>query len=422
MARMRRAQVLAALSLLATLAACGGAAKAGVTPHANSPATAAPPAAGQPSSLGATPARRAATLATPSFHLKVIAAGLTRPLSVTSPPGDKQRQFIVEQRGKILVRSGGTLLAKPFLNVSGLLSGGNEQGLLGLAFDPRYATNGRFYIDYTDHLNHVVIARYTVSRANPNAANAASGHILLSIAHPYTNHNGGQLAFGPDGRLYIGVGDGGSEGDPHDYGQNLHVLLAKILRLNVNATHPTPQMYAYGLRNPWPSRSTVPTATSGSATSARTPGRRSTSSRPARHPAPTSAGATMRATTFTRSSRSTGRALRFPCSSTRIRRAAPSLAVSCIGDPPSPPCAAGCVQRSLLGPDLADARAPGPGAPGHRQRASDQRDLVWRGREWRALPQLPERPSLQAGALNASPPVVCAAGPAALRTTMCQVQ
>ena len=188
----------------------------------------------------------------PTVRLKLVASGLSQPLGVTAPPGDTSRLFVVEKTGAIRVIVNGKLLAKPFLNLSGRVSGGSEQGLLSLAFDPRYATNGRFYVFYTDTAGDIRVVRYRVSSGHPNVANAASAKVLWRVAHhAHANHNGGQLAFGPDGRLYIGIGDGGSEGDPNNFGQNVHVPYAKIWRLNVNRAGARPVMYAYGLRNPW---------------------------------------------------------------------------------------------------------------------------------------------------------------------------
>jgi glucose/arabinose dehydrogenase len=180
-----------------------------------------------------------------------VASGLVRPVYVTAPPGDTRRLFVVEQPGRILILRKGALLSQLFLDIAPLVSGANEQGLLSLAFDPNYAANRFLYIAYTDHANSLVVARYQTSAANPERVEPGSRHVLLTLAHPYSNHNGGQLQFGLDGLLYVGIGDGGSEGDPNNYGQNRHVLLAKILTLDVRAAHPKPKTYAYGLRNPW---------------------------------------------------------------------------------------------------------------------------------------------------------------------------
>ncbi|HJT16284.1 MAG TPA: PQQ-dependent sugar dehydrogenase [Thermoanaerobaculia bacterium] len=193
------------------------------------------------------------------IELQPIAEGLNMPLGGVVTAGDS-RLFIVEQVGQIVIYDGTKVLATPFLDVSSLISCCNERGLLGLAFDPHYATNGFFFIDYTDKSGNVTVARYQVSSTDPNRADSASGKVLLQITHTeFPNHNGGQLQFGPDGYLYIGVGDGGSGGDPHGNGQKKNVLLAKILRIDVSslpykipATNPFGnEIWAYGLRNPW---------------------------------------------------------------------------------------------------------------------------------------------------------------------------
>jgi glucose/arabinose dehydrogenase len=187
----------------------------------------------------------------PTVRLRLVASGLSQPLGVTTAPGDTKRLFIVEKTGYVRIVQNGKLLARPFLNVSGRVSSGGEQGLLSLAFDPAYSTNGRFYVFYTAVNGDIKVVRYVVS-SNADVARAGSAKVLWTVAHhAHSNHNGGQLAFGPDGRLYIGIGDGGSEGDPNDYGQNVHVPYAKIWRLNVTAASSRPVLYAYGLRNPW---------------------------------------------------------------------------------------------------------------------------------------------------------------------------
>ncbi len=204
--------------------------------------------------------------ATPLTTVRV-ASGLTRPLFVTAPPQDTTRLFIVEQRGsdnrgRIKIVKGGVTLATPFLTTD-VLATDNEQGLLGLAFAPDYATSHRFYIYYTDSLGTGTLERRTAG-ANPDVADLGR-NILLTVPHPFTNHNGGWMAFGPDGYLYISEGDGGSGGDPGDRAQNLNEILGKILRLDVSGsgysippTNPfagaTPgrdEIWAFGLRNPW---------------------------------------------------------------------------------------------------------------------------------------------------------------------------
>jgi glucose/arabinose dehydrogenase len=197
--------------------------------------------------------------------IQLVASQLSSPLLVTAPPGDTARVFIVEQTGRIRIVRNDTLLPTAFLNVSALISCCGEQGLLGLAFHPQYATNGYFYVNYTNAAGNTQVVRYHVS-SNPDSADAASASPVLSQAQPFPNHNGGMLAFGPDGFLYVGLGDGGSGGDPQGNGQNLGTWLGKILRIDVSGAGPyavppsnpfvgragaLPEIWAWGLRNPW---------------------------------------------------------------------------------------------------------------------------------------------------------------------------
>jgi glucose/arabinose dehydrogenase len=191
-----------------------------------------------------------------------------QPLTVTAAPGDRSRVYVVERGGRVQLLLNGHKQSKPFLDISGSVNdSGGEQGLLGLAFPRDYGKTGLFYVDYTTSNNDIRVAQFKRSAGNPNAADAGSGHTVLTIDHhAYTNHNGGQLAFGPDGFLYIGVGDGGSEGDPNSHGQSTNTLLAKILRISPSAgggyTIPSSnpfagkaghrgEIWAFGLRNPW---------------------------------------------------------------------------------------------------------------------------------------------------------------------------
>jgi glucose/arabinose dehydrogenase len=201
------------------------------------------------------------------YKLVTVVKDFTRPVFVTGAGDGSGRLFIMEQGGKIFVMVNGALQTTPFLDVSDLVSrDANERGLLGLAFHPQYTQNGTFFIDYTDKGGDTTIARYKVSSSDPNAADPNSAEMLLHINQPYANHNGGNLAFGPDGYLYIGMGDGGSSGDPFQNGQNFGVLLAKILRIDVDSGTPygipadnpsatnsafAPEVWATGLRNPW---------------------------------------------------------------------------------------------------------------------------------------------------------------------------
>ncbi|HVN84757.1 MAG TPA: LamG-like jellyroll fold domain-containing protein [Candidatus Binatia bacterium] len=203
----------------------------------------------------------------PSTVLQVVTTGLTSATAITSA-GDS-RLFITLQSGQVMIWDGTQVLPTPFLDLSGLVTFGGEQGLLSVAFHPDFVHNGFFFVNYINTSGNTVIARYTVSN-NPNLADAASGVILLTITQPFSNHNGGQLRFGPDGYLYVGMGDGGSGGDPNCYAQRTDTLLGKILRLdvdqNVNTApyfgipttnpnrtsgDPLDKVWARGLRNPW---------------------------------------------------------------------------------------------------------------------------------------------------------------------------
>ncbi len=204
--------------------------------------------------------------ASTSLKLQPISSNLSAPVFLSAPRGDVNRLFVVEQGGtiKVLDRTTGSQLST-FLTLTGITSGG-ERGLLGLAFDPNYNANGRFYIFYTDANGAITIARFLVSSADANLADPSSQVLLVSVPHPtFANHNGGMLAFGPDGCLYAGIGDGGSAGDPNNHAQNLASRLGKILRIDpatgtactgggVNPfvlTGGDQLVWSYGLRNPW---------------------------------------------------------------------------------------------------------------------------------------------------------------------------
>ncbi len=223
------------------------------------------------------------SLLAPQTHANVtlseMVSGLSAPVDIANAGDGSGRLFIVEQgNARIRVIENGTLVSTPFLDMTGLVATGGERGLLGLAFHPQYASNGYFFVYYTSvamegrSTGDVVIARFQCCLANqPNRADPATRQTILTIGHStYDNHNGGALRFGPDGYLYAGVGDGGSGGDPFNAGQNLNTLLAKILRIDINAptyivppTNPfaggtgpggvpaRPEIWAWGVRNPW---------------------------------------------------------------------------------------------------------------------------------------------------------------------------
>jgi uncharacterized repeat protein (TIGR01451 family) len=196
---------------------------------------------------------------------EIVATGLERPVQVTHAGDGSGRLFVVEQPGRIRIIQNGSVLTTPFLDVTNKVDYGGERGLLGLAFHPDYASNGYFYVNYTNTSGDTVVARYSVS-SNPNQANAGSAFTILSVDQPYANHNGGQVLFGPhDGHLYIGMGDGGSGGDPLNSGQDTSTLLGAMLRIDVDGGTPyaippdnpyvgksgRDEIWAIGLRNPW---------------------------------------------------------------------------------------------------------------------------------------------------------------------------
>jgi glucose/arabinose dehydrogenase len=235
------------LTLMFALAGCGG----------NSPSTGTPP-----------PVRTIP----PTVTLTSVASGFSLPLALEQPNDGSGRLFVVEQGGRIRIIQNGSVLPNAFLDISGKVESDGEKGLLGLAFHPNYATNGFFYVNYTRRTNtgqlQTFISRYSRSTGNSQQADPNSELILLTVDQPFDNHNGGQLAFGPDGFLYIGLGDGGGSGDPDDNGQDRNLLLGKILRIDVNTTSAgkqygvpsgnpfasgggAPEVFAFGFRNPW---------------------------------------------------------------------------------------------------------------------------------------------------------------------------
>jgi hypothetical protein len=199
-----------------------------------------------------------------SIALRLVASGLSEPVDIQSTAGDS-RLFIVEQPGRIRILRAGALRTEPFLDLTDRVGAGGERGLLGLAFHPAYATSGLFYVNYTDTTGTTRISEFRVS-VDPDRAGPETERLLLSVAQPFANHNGGALAFGPDEFLYIALGDGGSAGDPLDAAQDLSRPLGKILRIDVDSGAPFavpsdnpflaspgafPPVWAYGLRNPW---------------------------------------------------------------------------------------------------------------------------------------------------------------------------
>ena len=183
------------------------------------------------------------------FHLRQIVSGLDAPTYVTSAPGQRGLLYVTEQPGVVRVVVNGRLRAQPFIDIHNMVKSGGEQGLLSIAFHPRYATNHRFYLYFNDTTGDVRVFEF---RSNGTVGLPASGRSILRVAHrEFDNHDGGQLQFGPDGLLYAGTGDGGSGGDPHNHSQNLGSQLGKLLRLNVNKAGARWKIVGYGLRNPW---------------------------------------------------------------------------------------------------------------------------------------------------------------------------
>ena len=208
------------------------------------------------------------TAAAFTLTLTPFKSGFANPVFMTSAHDGTGRLFVVEKGGRIkVIRRDGTVLPTPLIDLSARVSKGSEQGLLGLAFHPNFRTNGKFYVDFTNLAGATVINEYRLSPPGSNRV-TLPGRRVLTIAQPYANHNGGDIAFGPDGFLYIGMGDGGSAGDPGNRAQSLNTLLGKILRINVNGHTRTrgylipssnpyvgrvgrDEIWSYGLRNPW---------------------------------------------------------------------------------------------------------------------------------------------------------------------------
>jgi glucose/arabinose dehydrogenase len=180
------------------------------------------------------------------LRLVEVASGLESPTHVAFAPGEPTRLYVVEQAGRVRVVEDGALLPEAFLDLANEVRSGGEQGLLSIAFHPDYEAKRLFYVDYTNRDGDTRVVEYRAGAAEPERLRT-----LLAVDQPYANHNGGQLVFGPDGRLYVGMGDGGSAGDPENRAQNLDSPLGKLLRLDVDDIDDQPEIVAYGLRNPW---------------------------------------------------------------------------------------------------------------------------------------------------------------------------
>lgn len=198
--------------------------------------------------------------------LKQLTSGLSSPLGIANAGDGSHRLFILEQQGRVRIWQGGRLVTTPFLDLTSKVSCCGERGLLGIVFHPNYETNGFFFVNYTDTSGATNVARFRVRTDDPNRAEPTSETLILRVPQPFSNHNGGDLRFGPDGYLYIPLGDGGSAGDPGNRSQNLGELLGKILRIDVDRGSPysipadnpflgvagaRPEIWAVGVRNPW---------------------------------------------------------------------------------------------------------------------------------------------------------------------------
>jgi glucose/arabinose dehydrogenase len=245
---------------------------ASVTPAAEPAATVAASATNAPTDAPAPTELPAATAAPtepaaapqsalPGITLEPVASGMDDPLYLTNAGDGSGRLFVVEKRGRIVIVRDGQVIDPAFLDITDRVgSSANEQGLLSVAFHPRFGENGQLFVNYTDNEGDTVVSRFS---ASGDSADPASEAVLLTIDQPYANHNGGLVMFGPDGYLYIGMGDGGSSGDPQGNGQNNQALLGKLLRIDVDGEQPygipednpggelAPEVWALGLRNPW---------------------------------------------------------------------------------------------------------------------------------------------------------------------------
>jgi glucose/arabinose dehydrogenase len=226
---VRLAPLLLAV-VVAAACSSGGASSTGGT------ATAAPPVATETGAEGSL-----------RLRLMPVASGLEAPVDVTSTPSEPDRLYVVEQPGLIRTIDDGNLSPEPFLDIASDVQAGGEQGLLSIAFHPEYEANRLFYVDYTDLNGDTRVVEF---QARDGAAPERKRELLF-VDQPYANHNGGQLVFGPDGRLYVGMGDGGGGGDPEERAQDLSERLGKLLSLDVDAAGSEWRIEGYGLRNPW---------------------------------------------------------------------------------------------------------------------------------------------------------------------------
>ena len=267
-----------AVLLGALVVACsgsqGGPNGTAVTPRNGTPASARPSAPPAPSATSSSGSASSAAAAFDPAGLKLqfegVVGGLTAPLAIVNAHDGSNRLFVAEQGGQVRIVGDGRLEPAPFIDVSREITSGGERGLLGLAFPPGFPGDPRVFVDYTDSNGDTQVSSFRVSGDDANRVDPASEMHVLSQKQPFANHNGGALAFGPDGDLYISLGDGGSGGDPQGNGQKLTTLLAKILRIDVSqsstdrpyrippdnpfaagAEGAKPEIWLTGLRNPW---------------------------------------------------------------------------------------------------------------------------------------------------------------------------
>ena len=275
--RMRATFPALVATAILLVAACGN---ADTTPTASPPASASPaatdsteapltPSGTPPAPTDPTPPPEPFDPTSVSLSFEVVTGGLEAPLAIAAPSDGSGRIFVAEQIGRVRIVRDGDLIETPFLDIADRIAAGGERGLLGLAFHPDYPDDPRVLVNYTDRNGTTTISSFPVGD-DPDRADASNETVLLTIQQPYGNHNGGAVAFGPDGYLYISTGDGGSGGDPHHNGQRLDTLLGKILRIDIDATggggepydvpddnpfvgdaNGRPEIWHSGLRNPW---------------------------------------------------------------------------------------------------------------------------------------------------------------------------
>lgn len=247
-ARAAARSALAVLAVLAALAVLGlaGCSGEGRTVPSEPRATTEPTTSGEPTDAP-TP------LGDLTVGLETVAEGLAQPVFVANAGDGSERLFVVEQEGTVRVIRAGELVAQPFLDIRHLVSSGGERGLLGLAFAPDYEESGRFYVNYTDTDGDTVVARYTADDPSSSTPSLEGPEPVFTARQPYANHNGGCIVFAPDGTLWVGMGDGGSAGDPEARAQDPEQVLGKMLSLDVEggSSSPRSRIVQQGLRNPW---------------------------------------------------------------------------------------------------------------------------------------------------------------------------